>query len=228
MWHVSTDHDEFFHTPKVRDISYRRRRIPKHSLGHLPHSVSIIDTWLSCWKASQTFRWSVWWIFQLTNRPPDTPAPKQCGRGGVAGPARSHAHTVTVLPLFVICFMYFISVSLLWVSSFVLTVKCAPKTVSAEMEFGFTQLCCILLSNYCYTLSYTLFVLLLDHYFSKGNNGLLIIHSSRRYCQPKVVLILQATVKLYALNWSLILVKIAEGICTCRSLLHLVHDYFRF
>lgn len=24
------------------------------------------------WKASQTFRWSVWWIFQLTNRPPDT------------------------------------------------------------------------------------------------------------------------------------------------------------
>lgn len=24
------------------------------------------------WKASQTFRWSVWWIFQLTNRLPDT------------------------------------------------------------------------------------------------------------------------------------------------------------
>lgn len=24
-------------------------------------------------KASQTFRWAVWWIFQLTKRPPDTP-----------------------------------------------------------------------------------------------------------------------------------------------------------
>lgn len=62
-----------FHTPKVSGISYRKRRTLKHSLK------SFTSLRINYWqvvvsrKASQTFRWSVWWIFQLTNRPPDTP-----------------------------------------------------------------------------------------------------------------------------------------------------------
>lgn len=72
IWHVSSDHDEFFHTPKVRGITYRKRRTPQtltKSFTSFP-----INYWhaVVSWKASQTFRWSVWWIFQLTNRLPDT------------------------------------------------------------------------------------------------------------------------------------------------------------
>lgn len=50
IWHVSTDHDEFFYTPKVNGITYRKRRTappPKHPLSHLPHSLLIIDMQLS-------------------------------------------------------------------------------------------------------------------------------------------------------------------------------------
>lgn len=126
VWHVSTDHDEFFHTPKVRDISYHRRRTPKHSLSHLPHSVSIIDTWLSCWKASQTFRWSVWWIFQLTNRPPDTPHQNNVvGEGLLPLVMHIQLQSYFYSKSFIQCLFTFISVSFLWVSSFMLTVKYA-------------------------------------------------------------------------------------------------------
>lgn len=114
MWHVSTDHDEFFHTPKVRDISYRRRKTPKHSLSHLPHSVSIIDTWLSCWKASQTFRWSVWWIFQLTNRPPDTLHQNNVVGEGLLGlPVVMHIQLQCCLYLFIYIHFCLITVGLI-------------------------------------------------------------------------------------------------------------------
>lgn len=50
----------------------QKEKAAKRSLILLPHSSFIIDAQLSLEKGSQTFRWCVWWIFQLTNRPPDT------------------------------------------------------------------------------------------------------------------------------------------------------------
>lgn len=146
MWHVSTDHEEFFHTPEVRDISYRRRRTPKHSLSRLPHSVSIIDT-LSCWKASQTFRWSVWWIFQLTNRPPDT-----LHQNNVVG----EGLLALLVHIQLLCYLLFVYLpSILWVSSFVLTVQNKRIWIhSIMLYFTFKLLldtCIIIVVCFCIT-----------------------------------------------------------------------------
>lgn len=57
-------------TQQRSEASLTEREGPPQTL-----SCSSINYWAAVvsWKASQTFRWSVWWIFQLTNRPPDTP-----------------------------------------------------------------------------------------------------------------------------------------------------------
>lgn len=63
-----------FHTPKVSGIGYLKGEGLPNTHSRLFSSLRI-----NYWhvvvrpKDGQTFRWAVWWIFQLTKRPPDTP-----------------------------------------------------------------------------------------------------------------------------------------------------------
>lgn len=69
VWHAITDHDD----TRQRSAASLTEREGPHTLTKSFTSFPI-NYWhaVVSWKGSQTFRWSVWWIFQLTNRPPDT------------------------------------------------------------------------------------------------------------------------------------------------------------